>query len=295
MASLLQKLCQISTYQKYERIVVNHICPKMGDVDINALNDKYLNQYISELLEKGNKNTMKKLSVKTVNDILIVLEMGLNYAENKYSFSLPKIKLLRYRYKEIRILSCFEQQRLEMYLLNDMDIFKFGVLLTLYSGLRIGELCALKWEDIDEGKITVNKTMLRVRDGENKTKIIISEPKTYSSNRVIPLPDFILPFIKKFRKEDGYVIRRKNGKYVEPRLMQIRFKKIISEAGIPDINFHALRHSFATRCVEANFEIKSLSEILGHSNIKTTLSLYVHSSFELKQENMNKLKLIAHI
>lgn len=282
---------KISTYQKYKSIVVNHINRNIGNIAVCNLNDEIISSFISFLLSKGNINDNSKLSTKTVNDILVVLEMGLSYGKEKYRISYPPIKLLKNKYKETKILTIKEQKRLENYLLYDMDIFKFGILLTLYTGLRIGELCALQWGDIVQGNIRVSKTMLRIKDSDGKTKIIITDPKTPSSNRTIPLPDFILPIVQQFRKSRGYVISNKNGKFIEPRLMQIKFKKIITDAKIDDINFHGLRHSFATRCVEADFEIKSLSEILGHANIKTTLNLYVHSSFELKQQNMNKLKL----
>lgn len=285
---------KISTYQKYDSVIENHIKPRIGKISISHFNSDMVNEFISTLLERGNLNTKQNLSIKTVNDILIVLDMGLNYASEKYLIHAPKIKLLRKKYQEMKVLSYSEQKQLEEYLLKDIDIYKFGVLLALYTGLRIGELCALQWEDIKNGNLIVNKTMLRIKDGD-KTKIIITEPKTNSSNRIIPLSNAIASIVETFKRDNGYVLCGKKGKFVEPRLMQIRFKKIIEEAGLSDINFHALRHSFATRCVEANFEIKSLSEILGHSNIKTTLNLYVHSSFELKQKNMNKLELLNNI
>lgn len=283
-----------TTFQKYNGIISNHIVKKIGDISINNITTENINDFISYLMQNGNNINQSELSVKTINDILIVLNMGFSFAKEKYHINPPKIKFLKNKHNEVRILTSQEQEQLEKYLMQDIDIYKFAILLTLYSGMRIGELCALNWSDINNGNLKINKTMLRVKD-DDKTRIIISEPKTISSNRIIPLSKSLIPIVEKFRKPTGYVISNKKGKFIEPRLMQIKFKKIIAEAGIPDINFHALRHTFATRCVEANFEIKSLSEILGHSNVKITLNLYVHSSFELKQENMNKLQLAVPI
>ena len=286
---------KVSTLQKYESIINNHIIRNIGHFYIEELTETIINDFISYLLSRGNLKNQKGLSMKTVNDILIVLEMGLKYAEEIYFVPYPKIKLLKFKYKEIQILSYQQQKTLENFLLHEINIDKFAILLTLYSGLRIGELCALQWNDMLGGCIKVSKTMLRIKDENNRTKVIISEPKTTSSNRVIPLPEFILPIVEKFKKSEGYVLSNDKGKFIEPRLMQMKLKKIILEAGLPDFNFHILRHSFATRCVEANFEVKSLSEILGHSNVKTTLNLYVHPSIELKRKNMNKLQLTANI
>lgn len=286
---------KVSTFQKYESTVHNHIIRNIGQSYVEELTDKVINDFIFHLLSKGNLKNNNGLSIKTVNDILIVLEMGLKYAEKTYSISYPKIKLLKTKYKDIEILSYSQQRTLEKFLLHNINIDKFAILLALYSGLRIGELCALQWNDILGGCITVSKTMLRIKSENNRTKIIITDPKTISSNRVVPLPKFILPIMEKFKQSEGYVISNNKGKFIEPRLMQIKFKKIITEAGLPDFNFHILRHSFATRCVEANFEVKSLSEILGHSNVKTTLNLYVHPSLELKRKNMNKLQLTTNI
>ena len=157
------------------------------------------------------------------------------------------------------------------------------------SGIRVGELCALCWDDIDDGVLSVNKTLHRIRIG-NKTVVEVTPPKTNASIRKIPLPSRISLIVEEHRTS-GRIVKSMHGNGVEPRLMQIKFKKILSECDISDANFHALRHTFATRCVEVGFDIKSLSEILGHTDVKTTLNRYVHSSFEQKRTNMEKLLL----
>lgn len=187
-------------------------------------------------------------------------------------------------------MSVNEQLQLTTYLNSSVDIYKFGILLALYTGIRVGELCALQWSDITDEYIQINKTMTRIKSDNGKTEIKIGTPKSDSSKRFIPTPQCLLPLIYQF-KGNGYVLSNYKLHYTEPRLMQIKFEKMISEAGLDKTNFHALRHTFATRCVEAGVDVKTLSEILGHSDVKTTLNKYVHSSFELKQKSMKQLEL----
>ncbi len=164
------------------------------------------------------------------------------------------------------------------------------MLLTLYTGIRIGELCALTWDDVTNDYISINKTMYRTKGNTDKTEIKISSPKTTSSNRKIPLPQCLIPYINQYRNK-GYVLSTDKQQFCEPRLMQLKFAKMIKECEIEKANFHALRHTFATRCIEAGVDVKTLSEMLGHSDVKTTLNKYVHSSFELKQQSMKQLEL----
>lgn len=272
---------KISTYQKYKSTIENHIIPELGKIQIQFLTSVIIQQYTDKLLTKA-------ISRTTVNDILIVLGMGLSYAEEEYNLHIPKISLVKNPPKEMRVLSVLEQNIFVDYLLNKNDVFSFGMLLALFTGVRIGELCALTWDDIGENTIRVNKTMQRVQQN-GTTEILTLPPKTVSSNRIIPIPKE-LKLLLTGRKNNGTVLKQENGKLVEPRLMQIKFKKYTAECGIENINFHSLRHSFATRCVEVGFDIKTLSEILGHSDVKTTLNKYVHSSMEQKAKQMDLLK-----
>jgi integrase len=164
-------------------------------------------------------------------------------------------------------------------------------LFALFTGIRIGELCALQWDDIKDNKIHISKTMQRIKNEDGISTVMITEPKTDKSNRFIPVPPAIYELIEKYRKPKGYVIRQANDKFIEPRLLQKKFGEITSACGLENVNFHALRHTFATRCIESGFDVKTLSEILGHTNVRTTMDRYVHSSFELKQKNMEKLTL----
>ena len=170
-------------------------------------------------------------------------------------------------------------------------------MLALYGGLRIGEICALQWKDFnfEEGTVSVSKTIIRIKNTENnavtKTKVIIQEPKTEHSKRIIPLPDVLLPYYIEAKKEETDFILTNAERFMEPRVFLEHYKKILKKSGVKNYTFHALRHTFATRCVENNFDIKTLSEIMGHSNISITMQRYVHPSLEQKRVQMNKLSL----
>ncbi|MDD6478913.1 MAG: site-specific integrase, partial [Oscillospiraceae bacterium] len=276
----IENTVKVLTLQKYESIVNNHIEPYFGLFLAKQISVQTINDFSDKKL--------KDLSASTVNEILVVLGEILNYAEIEYGIAKPHFKMIKENRQEMKVLSISEQKRLENYLMNDIDIYKFGTLLALYTGMRIGELCALNWNDIRDGVITVSKTMYRVttKDG---SKVAIDVPKTNSSLRKIPIPQFLNPVIAT-KTSTGFVLRTRNGTPVEPRLLQQKFSKYLADCNISGATFHTLRHTFATRCVEAGFDVKSLSEILGHSSVKITLDKYVHSSFEQKQKNMDLLK-----
>lgn len=286
--SNIKKNVKQSTYQKYESIIRNHIKPHpISKMKIDMLNTRTINDFSLNLLNANN------LSKKTVNDILVVLGLVLKYAEEMYGITKPKIKYHKVSFKEMRILSIEEQTILEGFLYDETNYYKLGVLIALYTGIRLGELCALQWSDIYADRITINKTAQRLNNN-NRTTLEITLPKTPKSIRNIPIPSFLIPILEKNR-ETGYVLKNRKGNMVEPRLMQMTFEKYISQCGLSKVNFHALRHTFATRCIEAGFDIKSLSDILGHSDVKTTLNRYVHSSMKQKQKNMNLLHPLSTI
>lgn len=283
-----------STYLKYESLIHNHILPQLGTYPLSSITRETVH-WFAEKLQNNGRVGGGSLSGKTVNDILVILKLAFHFAEDEYSITLPRVTFFRDEKKEARVITPEEQDRLVSFLLADIDIFKFGVLLALYTGLRVGELCALQWEDISSTCIRVNKTMQRLKGPAGKTEIQINAPKSASSNRIIPLPRFLLPYIDLFRKTSGYVLQTERNMFTEPRAMQYKFEKMITQCGMRGVTFHTLRHTFATRCVEAGFDTKSLSEILGHADVKTTLNRYVHSSFQQKLSNMEKLSLPAAI
>lgn len=290
-----------STYARYSHLIDTHIRSQLGKYQISKISTQLIEGFIENLLSCGRVDNNGGLSAKTVTDILTIVKSTIDYARYNnlvVSCNLSKLTIKK-KDKEMRVLCQSEQDALIRVLIADMDLYKFGVLLSLYTGIRIGELCALQWEDlsITNSTLKVRKTMQRIQEtnigASSKTKIIITEPKSDCSIRDIPLPSFLVEIARQFRDHPkAYILSGERGKYIEPRTMQNRFKTYVKESGISDANFHSLRHTFATRCVELGFELKSLSEVLGHSNVNITLNRYVHSSFELKYSNMNKLAFI---
>ncbi len=285
-----------STLSRYKTIIDKHIYPLLGQYDISEVSTNIIQQYINELICGGYSN-------KTVGDILTVIKSILKYAtckglEHTCDLSIVNLKSQK---SDIQTLTLFEQKKLCDYLITNIDNRNFGILLCLYTGIRIGELCALKWSDIDirEKVLKIDKTMLRIQDNcskqkDCKTKVIITPPKSDDSIRTIPIPNFLFTIIlTQKRNPNAYILTGESNWFLEPRNMQYYFKTVLKECGIRDVKFHILRHTFATRCVENGFEIKSLSEILGHSSIKITLDRYVHSSMELKRKNMDKLNFLS--
>lgn len=287
-----------STYARYAHLIHKHIKPHLGDLQLSQLTSQIIEEFIAVKLKTGRVDGRGGLAPKTVTDILTVLKSTIEYAKcNNYDICCNLKKLsIKKDDVEMRVLTQAEQTALVRTILYDMDLYKFGVLLSLYTGIRIGELCALKWEDmcLSDSVLKIRKTMQRIQETDgsaiHKTKVIITAPKSKCSVRSIPLPSFISDIARQFAASpQAFILTGNSKQFVEPRTMQNHFKSLVAESGIEKANFHALRHTFATRCVEVGFEIKSLSEILGHANVNITLNRYVHSSFELKSSNMNKL------
>ena len=289
-----------STYSRYVHLIDRHIRPALGHISTNHLYPEVIEEYISELLTNGRLDGKGGLSPKTVNDILTVVKSSVEHARrgsNLIICNLSNVSIKKEE-KEIRILTYSEQKKLVSLLTADMTLCKLGILISLYTGLRIGEICALCWEDIclEKEIIKIRHTMQRIqnceKDDQVKTKIIISAPKTKKSIRDIPIPKWLAIILKKYKTVGkAFVLTGNEQQFMEPRTLQNRFKKYVREVGISQLNYHALRHTFATRCIELEFDIKTLSEILGHANVNITLNRYVHPSFKLKAENMNKLLL----
>lgn len=278
---------KLSSYQKYRGILQNHILPQLGGLPVRQVSEEDIAKLVKNRLSVG--GLPGGLSRGSLNGVLIVLSMGLRYAKRAYRVDCPPVHLLRTEKYPAKAFSVPEQELLLRHFLSKKELDGFGIIMGLYTGLRIGELCALRWEDISDSTISVNKTMQRLKNAAGRTEVMILPPKTAASNRVIPIPTRLKPLVEAFRQKSGYVIALPSGKYMEPRLLQLRFARFLKECGLGKNNFHTLRHTFATRCIEAGVDIKTLSELLGHSDVKTTMNRYVHSSFLLKQQSMDRL------
>lgn len=282
-----------STYIKYDTILEKHIKPKLGTCFPQGMNSQLIDQFAHELLYED------QLSAKTVRDILTVLREILKYTEKQFEGAFPKIEVNypKTERKEMRVLSPAEQAYFAAYLRESIDPCKFGILLALFTGIRIGELCALQWSNIspEDRTLRISSTMQRLRDVDApdgaRTRVVITAPKSSTSVRTIPLTKSITDLCAQMHPPcaSAYVLTGTT-RFMEPRALQYRFRKYLHACGFRDIHFHTLRHTFATRAVEAGFEIKSLSEILGHASTSITMDRYVHSSMELKRSNMEKME-----
>ena len=281
---------KVRTYERYALIIDKHISTDVGKCEISELSALVLQNFITKLLESGNCKTGNGLSANSVNAIISVLQSSLQTAHligvaNEYTAN--KIKRPKLIERPVECFSLKEQKQIEQAVLNSKKDKLYGIILCLYSGLRIGELIALQWNDIDltKGILTVSKSCHDGKDG-----IIIDEPKTATSRRMIPLPKQLLPILKGTKKKsDSPFVVSANGKPVSVRSYQRSFELLLKKLKIPHKGFHSLRHTFATRAIECGMDVKTLSEILGHKNPTVTLNRYAHSLMEHKADMMNRL------
>lgn len=278
-----------STYANYRMKADSHILAAFGKLRYENLTVQLVHSFIEMKLKAG-------LSAKYVSDIVIVFKSMTKYVSRVHGFRNPleAVVLPRGAKRERKLFNDTQQKKLCKYLTSDLNNTSLCVLLSLYTGLRMGEICGLRWSDVDFAKrtITVRRTVQRIRTGHS-TRLLIGSPKSHSSRRSIPIPAFIADILRRFRRSDNICILSGSEKIAEPRTLQRRFKTILKKAGLPSINFHSLRHMFATNCIRAGFDVKTLSEILGHASAETTLDRYVHSSMERKTQCMNLLRLAA--
>ena len=282
------------TYTRYADIVDQHLVPKLGDYEIENLTPIIVQRYITELMQSGNLRTGKGLSANSINSIITVIQGSMSTAHLLglvSVYEMNKLKRPKTQEKPIEVFTPNEQKRIEHAVLTDRREKMKGVVICLYTGLRIGELLALEWEDIDFGKaeLTVSKTC---HDGKNKNGDfcrITETPKTSNSRRTIALPKQLLPILREMRKKSQSNLVISGEKPLFVRSYQRSFELLLKNLGIPHRGFHALRHTFATRAIECGMDVKTLSETLGHKNATITLNRYVHSLMEHKHSMMDKV------
>lgn len=281
-----------STYGVFQTIIQSHIRPALGDVPLEKLGRSVVEQYVREKLKIGILDGKGGLSPKTVADHITLLRLIVRFAEEQGWFKAPEFKGPKIKKPVTEIYSPLDWQRLEQYLRTHLDFPQLGVLLAMYTGLRIGEICGLRFSDIDPDTtvLSVQCTVIRIRnteaDTEQKTKVVITSPKTEASQRRIPLPTALIPMILHLRQlavsEAAFVITGTE-RLMESRTFYRKYQSMQQFCGISDYSFHALRHTFATRCIENGCDPKTLSDLLGHANIRMTLERYVHPSFDAKR------------
>lgn len=290
----------LSTYVKYEQLIRNYVKPYFETLECENMSEKNMSDYYKKLMFDSEYANLSNGNIRT---IIMIVNKTCEYAYDNHILS-TKLYIkpcLTKKRPVVSVLNKNEQKKLENYIYESHDIYSLAILLALYSGMRIGELCALKWSDINfnNGSVTITKTVQRLKcsstNTDTKTQLVISEPKSKTSYRVIPLPRFVMNYMKDFYKRElnKFIFSNKEDVPMEPRTLQYAYKKILKLCNISYLNFHCLRHTFATRCITTGWDVKTLSEILGHSEIKITMDYYFHSSFEFKKQQMNKLKLIS--
>ncbi len=285
-----QRYVKQSTYAAYVLILENHILPSFGEC--RALSEQLVQDFVLQKLNSG-------LSIKTVKDLLIVLKMVMKFGvKNKWTdycewdIKYPTTE----SHKDIEVLTVEHHKKILDFIQQNFTFRNLGIYISLTTGLRIGEICGLKWEDIDiaSGTISVKRTIERIyiAEGNHKcTKLIINTPKTKNALRDIPITKELLTMIKPLKRvmNDNFYVLTNDEKPTEPRTYRNYYHRLMKRLNIPRLKYHGLRHSFATRCIESNCDYKTVSVLLGHSNITTTLNLYVHPNMEQKKRCIAKM------
>ena len=279
-----------SSFSAYALLVENHLLPSFGNH--YNINEAEVQAFVFRKLDQG-------LSHKTIKDILIVLKMILKFGTKKnwldykeFDIQFPTVR----ENQTVEILSRTQQKKIMQHVQQHFTFRNLGVYLCLSTGMRIGEVCALTWEDIDteNGIININKTIQRIytiESGVRKTELILDTPKTKNSIREVPMNRDLLRMLKPIKKvmNPNFFVLTNEAKPTEPRTYRSYYKKFMQELEMPDLKFHGLRHSFATRCIESKCDYKTVSVLLGHSNISTTLNLYVHPNIEQKKKAIDQM------
>lgn len=286
---------KLRTFDRYKYNVEKHINPELGGYQLEELTAGVLQDFVLKKLERGNLKTGGPLANNSVIGIVniiksaLALAVSLEVIDKEYS---KKIKLPAPTEKPVNAFEKHEQQKLEQFCLNSKKANHIGIVICLYTGLRIGELLALAWDDIDfaNGLMRVDKEAYRNKQN-GQWYTIIDKPKTKSSIRVIPLPKTLLAKLKEIKKKSKHehVISTNKNTIVDTRSYQKTYERILKKLNIPYKNFHSLRHTFATRAIEMGMDVKTLSEILGHKNPVVTLTRYTHSMMSYKTDMMNKM------
>lgn len=285
-----KKYVKKSTYAAYQLLIQNHIKPYFGD--LYEVNEEKIQQFVFDKLDAG-------LSEKTIRDIIIVIKMILKFGIKNGYLEYVQIDAKfpsKQEKKDLDVLSKADQKKFMEHLRNNFTFKNLGIFICLSTGMRIGEICGLRWCDVDtaEGVIKVRHTLQRIYiiEGETRhTELLLDTPKTANSVRDIPMSSKLLKMLKSFNKvvNENYYVISNDIKPIEPRTYRNYYKKLCKQLDIPELKFHGLRHSFATRCIESKADYKTVSVLLGHSNISTTLNLYVHPNKEQKKKTIDKM------
>lgn len=303
---------KLSTYCSYEMYIRVHVKPQLGNSYMNALTVDDLQDFFLERSRHGNQKGDGGLAPKTLTNIRNMLHLSFAQAvKNKVMAENPieGVRLPKQRKAEMRVLSRGEQDRLIQAAKRAPEPAAFGIIFDLFTGLRIGELCGLRWENVD-----MEKRMFRVCETRNRlpnfddsirasTSVrTVQSTKTDSSLRTVYILESLFADFQYYHdvqvaimeenpgyNRDGYVFCQENGDPYEPRTYQDLFKRCVRQAGIAEANFHSLRHTFATRALEQGMDVVTLAQLLGHANPSITLDKYGHALDDHKRESVERL------
>lgn len=289
---------KLQTYVRYKSVIRTHIQDTIGNINICDFTKKTIQDFINDVMKSDSGRTNKPLSASSVNMILTTLKLIFGYAVDFDLLPANPTDRVRGAGSEFRNRTKFftkeEQIYIEKYIYSKNNPEWFGVILVLYTGIRIGELMALEWRDIDldSGIMAITKTMYSSLNEQGEWEDMIDTPKTRTSYRDIPLPVHILQQLRVLKElsKSKRVVAHNNGDKLETSLFRWRFDKMLNDLHMVHRSFHALRHTFATRAIENGMDVKTLAEILGHANTSVTLNVYAHSSDEHKRIAMNVMK-----
>lgn len=296
LSTYIKPTLKLRTYNRYYEIVYQHIIPRLGEYEIEEITTYKLQSFVADLMQNGNLKNGQGLSTNSVNSIITVIQNSLKTAcvlgfTDEYNGN--KIKRPKNSERKVECFSLEEQRKIEEYIINNDDCgMYFGIILSLYTGIRIGELMALEWTDIDLDRrlLRITKSCYYCKNDEGRYCRTTDIPKTAASIRIIPIPKQIVPYIEKINKKSlSKLIVSKDEKEISTRSYQRRFSKLLEKLHIQHKGFHSLRHTFATRAIECGVDARTLSEILGHTSTTVTLNRYVHSLLEHKMIMADKI------
>ncbi|MDD3401839.1 MAG: site-specific integrase [Hespellia sp.] len=289
-----------STFMEYKRVANRFIIPELGNIRISQITVETTRRFIIHLESLENSYYHRPLSSNSIKHIYTILKQILKYGNQRKYFPVFGV-IYKFSSNITQEGRCFPENdilKLTDFLTQTMTPRKYGVIVCIYTGIRIGELCALKWKDFDlsKGIMHIRKTVKRIeapQSSDKKYQLVLGFPKTDTSYRDIPIPHHLLEQLTRLHatiiSDDCFFLNGKSDIFVDPRSYQRSFERWLHQCELPPINFHSLRHSFASRCLQSGCDIKTLSELLGHSNPTITLKMYVHTTMEQKRKAVERL------
>lgn len=285
-----------TTQMKYQNLLETHILPSLGGLNVAQIDDMTVNSFLDDKFKNGNKKIQKNLSNSYVRTMAVLIEAILKFATLQgycYPLKNPIHKPTVDKNLPI-ILTKEDETKMIAALHSEKNLIATGTLIALLTGMRLGEICALQWEDVDfENEVIYIRHSVNRIKGENaspKTKLILDTPKTISSKRIIPISNALMPtLLLAYQSRCSPFVISQNNDFLSPRTFEYKYKSLLKKYNLPIVNFHILRHTFATRCAEAGMDAKTLSLLLGHASSNISLNVYVHPSIESMKNKIDSV------